>query len=258
MVLAGMTCGLPSLCLAQVYGPAGQVVTLPPEAGGFGGAYASPSFGDSAGYGTSGYGEAMPAGGYAGSACPPQGCPPADCPPQPTSCWPWKIRPLFISPEMLKPPRGTYVRLEYLLWEIEKPGDVFLGAPRIEDTTTPLVEFAQRRDNTTSNGFPLLGGGFGYTPNIDELQLRDNDGLRLTFGVPLKNYGTFEGDVWLLEQASDHYEWGPRDFGTNDDFGGLFGIEFDPVTSLKVNGVTGSELAVTGLFRVYNSFEFYY
>lgn len=235
MVLAAMGCGLPSFCQAQSYGAA-PVVTLPPEAGGFGGAYASPSFGDSD--------YAAPAG-Y-GAACPPQGGPPTDCPPQPASHWPWKCRPLFISPKLLEPPRGTYLRLEYLLWEIEKPGKERLGADRIADPTL-TQPFAPATDNTTSDGFPLLGGGFGYAPIIDELQLRDNDGFRITAGVPLKNYGTLEASFWILEQASDHYEWIPRE---------LFpGIEFNPTTSVTVDGVIGSDVANTGPFRVYDTLE---
>lgn len=246
MVLAAMAGGLPSVCPAQVSGPAGQVVTLPPEAGGFGGAYSSPSFGDS------GYGEVTPAGGYSGSACPPQGCPPTDCPPQPTDCWPWKVRPLFISPKMLEPPRGTYVRLEYLLWEIEEPGAVALGAPVIRDPAETAA-FAPATDNTTSNGYPLLGGGFGYTPIIDEIQLRDNSGTRVTLGVPLKNYGAAEFSGWWLNQASDQFTFGPRVLQNNV---GLNNV-FVPTTPLAVGGVDGSfgGTLPTGLFQVYDTLQ---
>ncbi len=240
MMLAASGCGLPALCPAQSYGGAAPVVTLPPEAGGFGGAYASPSFGDD-------YGQAQAAGGYGAPACPPQGMP-ADCPPETALHWPWRCRPLFINPKLLHPPRGTYVRMEYLLWEIEEPGSVLLGAPVTEDQVNQ-IPFAPATDNTTSDGFPLLGGGFGYTPSIDELQLRDNSGIRITFGIPLKNYATFEGSFWTLEQASDHYEFVPRDL-----FVGT-GIEFVPATPVKVNGVTASEADLDGLFRVYDTLE---
>jgi len=154
---------------------------------------------------------------------------------------------LFISPKLLQPPRGTYVRLEYLLWEIEKPGAEKLGADRISDPTQTQVP-APATDNTTSDGFSLLGGGFGYSPIIDELQLRDNDGFRITAGMPVTNYGTFEASFWLLEQGSDHFEYGARDL-----IPGLPG--FSPTTTVTVNGVIGNDVAGTGPIRVYDTLE---
>src|SRR5690606_29762479 len=107
MTLAAWSCGLATTCWAQGY--AGNVVTLTPEAGGF--SYSWGAFGDSG----PAYG-GMPPAGFAGPANCPPGTPygPATCDPEP-ACW-WKLRPLLISPRLLKPARGSFVRVEYLLW----------------------------------------------------------------------------------------------------------------------------------------------
>lgn len=240
MTLAAWGCGMATTSLAQSYG-AGDVVTLPAAASGHD--YSSGAFGDNG----AAFAGAAPAG-YAGGAayCPPQpGYGPA-CEPEPTP-W-WKGHALCISPRLLKPPRGAFFRTEYLLWEIEDPGTVLLG-------TDPPKEFSGQFDTDfdseyysnalfdtdfdPANGFttfdPLTGFGFSYTPRLDEIQLRDNSGLRLTMGIPTYDYGTIEMSAWLLEQASDNYRFAPREFiqGTGPVFGG---IPFSPANIVKVDG----------------------
>lgn len=258
IVLAATGCGVPSLCLAQPYSAAGQVVTLPPEAGGYGGAYSSPSFGDSGGY--AGYGEATPAGAYGGASCPPgPGGPGADCPPQAAHRWPLKCRPLFITPRMLKPPRGAYLRTEYLLWEIEEPGNELLGA---EDTGGINVLTGFDFDDDLFDNETDVGEGFfrpdpsnifgfepAYVPGLEEIQLRDNSGIRFTLGIPTYDYGTIETGIWWLNQASDHYEFGPR--GNNF----FFFQPSRPATTVTLDGseANGLSLAYDRLDVVYKS-----
>lgn len=240
MTLAAWSCGLATNCVAQTYA-AGEVVTLPGTAGGYD--YSSGAFGDSgpahggvAGAGYSG----MPAN------CPPQPGYGAACEPQPT-CW-WK-RPLLISPKLLKPPRGAYFRTEYLLWEIEEPGSVLLGSEPADELSG---EFERDFDDPyfrsslfdndfdPSAGFPQFDPetglfGFAYVPRMTELQMRDNSGIRLTMGIPTYDYGTIELSAWMLEQASDHYQFLPREiippFGVD-----IPGVPFSPATSFKIDG----------------------
>lgn len=219
MTLAAWGCGLATPCLAQGYAgapgysAAGNVVTLPPEAGGFG--YSSGAFADGVPMGdvsTAGYG-------------PPAYCPPgsgeaAYCPPEPEP-W-WKRRGCMIDRRWLQPARGSFVRLEYLLWEIEEPGSESFGAPFPQDFSpgfeSDFDDDILDIDFDPSEGFfefnPELGT-FGpvYVPNNDEIQLRDNSGVRLTLGIPTYEYGTIELSGWALEQASDHYEFRPRSEG---------------------------------------------
>lgn len=242
LTLAAWGCGLASTtCFAQGYSSAGGVVTLPASAGGY--EYSSGAFGDGPGWGG-----ASPAGYAEGGAyCPPgAGYGQVPCPPNPEP-W-WKCRPLFTVPKPMKPPRGAFFRTEYLLWEIQEPGSVFLGAHVTPDEVSQIVPFPAT-DNTTSDGYPLEQGGFGYTPNIDEIQLRDNSGLRLTLGIPTYDYGTIELSAWMLEQASDSFEFVPRE---------LFpGVPFVPTQPLKTDGVSPSNVGNSpdGIYRVYDSLD---
>ncbi|MGC1275678.1 MAG: BBP7 family outer membrane beta-barrel protein [Planctomycetaceae bacterium] len=226
MTLAAWGCGLATPCLAQGYGGApgysapGDVVTLPPEAGGYG--YSSGAFGDASAMG----GVSSPGYGAPPAYCPPGGGEAAYCPPEPEP-W-WKRRGCMIDKRWLKPARGSFVRLEYLLWEIEEPGTESFGAPFPQDFSPGTdIDFDENFldiDFDPSEGFfdfnPELGT-FGpvYVPNNDEIQLRDNSGVRVTFGIPTYEYGTIELSGWALEQASDHYEFRPR----FDDFFFFFG-----------------------------------
>jgi hypothetical protein len=227
--------------MAQNYG-AGDVVTLPAAASGYD--YSASAFGDSG----AAYGAAAPAGYDAGGAyCPPPTAYGPACEPQQT-CW-WKKHPLLISPRLLKPPRGAYFRTEYLLWEIEEPGSVLLGTdPAKElsgvvdrDFDTELYSNSLfDTDFDPSNGYTTIDQdtgliGFSYVPRLDEIQLRDNSGIRLTMGIPTYDYGTIEMSAWLLGQASDHYRFAPRAFieptGVT-----IPGIPFSPANIVKVDG----------------------
>ncbi|MBA3316276.1 MAG: BBP7 family outer membrane beta-barrel protein [Planctomycetota bacterium] len=228
MTLAAWGCGLTTTCMAQTYS-AGDVVTLPASAGGYD--YSSGAFGDSGpaygGVSAAGY-QGMPAN------CPPQPGYGAACEPQPT-CW-WK-RPLLISPGLLKPPRGAFFRTEYLLWEIEELGNVPLGADNFFANPAGVTRPFIAPDGTLD---------FAYVPRLDEIQFRDNSGLRLTYGIPLKNYGALEFSGWLLEQASDHYE-----FGTiRGEIPATFFLPTDPTASslppLLVDSTPGTSFLLDG------------
>ena len=253
--LAVVSCTLTATCQAQGGSPAGEVVTLP--AGASGHSYTSGAFGD-----------AGPAPGAA--YCPPPGG--GYCPPQAVVEKPWwEKTPLFIHPGFVKPPRGAFVRLEYLLWEIEEPGGELLGAmPPAEafdsvdrDFDEGYYSHALFDDNfDPSDGFatsqvvrnpvtnrPFNQAGFRYVPRMTELQLRDNSGIRGTIGIPTYEYGTIELSGWMLEQASDERRYLPRHFVPGNDFFSFFegdrtiednpvivrGDAFFPSTSVSIN-----------------------
>lgn len=210
MTLAAWGCGLATPCLAQPYpvppggmspghAAAGEVITLPPEAGGYG--YSAGAFGDGA------Y-----VGGPAGYGAP-EYCPPPE--PEP---W-WKAQRCLIDKRWLQPARGAFVRTEYLHWEIEDPGKQFLGAS-FPETWGPGVELdfddnPLDIDFDPSEGFFVADSqtssvGTVYVPSTEEIQFRDNSGFRLTIGIPTYEYGTIEMAGWFLEQGSDQYLFGPQ------------------------------------------------
>jgi len=274
MTLAAWGCGMATTCMAQSYG-AGGVVTLPASASGYD--YSSGAFGDNGAAFTG----TAPAGYDAGGAyCPPQpGYGPA-CEPEPMP-W-WKKHSLCLSPRLLKPPRGAFFRTEYLLWEIEQPGSVLLGAdpPKELSGSSDFLDFGDNIhpedpnrifendfdpadgfiafDPVTFDPFDEFGDFFKYTPRMDELQLRDNSGIRLTLGIPTYEYGTIELSGWMLEQATDNYRFAGREIfppglgilpidptdPDEDDFilVNSPGIPFTPATLINVDGANAQQI----------------
>lgn len=90
---------------------------------------------------------------------------------------------------------GTSMRVEYLLWEIEEPGDVTLGAASetVTDLRGPFSVFDQA---TPPN---LLGRG--RVADLDEFFFRDLDGIRAFWDIPFDN-GTLQIGGFVLEQGS--------------------------------------------------------
>ncbi|MBW3541654.1 MAG: BBP7 family outer membrane beta-barrel protein [Planctomycetes bacterium] len=91
--------------------------------------------------------------------------------------------------------RNMWVRLEYLTWDFDEPGDDLLGAKDSTLTANLREPFA------FTDIFGTVLGAVSV-PNLREITLKDIDGLRLTVGVPLRE-GDFEISGFVMEQASD-------------------------------------------------------
>ena len=94
--------------------------------------------------------------------------------------------------------KNSWIRTEYLLWKISSPStNKMLGEP-LEGVDDPR------------EGFELFGlNEFGLPVEIDiqvpkmhDMNLNDNNGIRMTYGVPL-NFGAVEVSGFILKQASD-------------------------------------------------------
>ena len=86
---------------------------------------------------------------------------------------------------------GTYMRLEYLGWDIQEPGNNLLGAPiaGVDDPRDPfLVQTAT--------------GSIGVAESLstDRVDFQEINGIRGTVGIPFR-YATLEGSFWGLEQG---------------------------------------------------------
>lgn len=84
--------------------------------------------------------------------------------------------------------RESWFRAEYLLWTIDDPGDTLLGA-KVLNVANPRLFF------NTINGQARVS-------DLSEIGLRDNSGVRATWGIPLM-FGTFELSAFTLAQATD-------------------------------------------------------
>lgn len=85
----------------------------------------------------------------------------------------------------------SWIRLEYLQWSFEDPGDTLLGAP-VQGIDNPRIPF------------DVFAGGvlIGQTrvPDTNDIRLRDVNGIRGTLGIPTV-LGTLEANVWGLANA---------------------------------------------------------
>lgn len=133
--------------------------------------------------------------------------------------------------------RKTYVRLEYLNWSVDRPGDDLIGAPvnEIDPRTGGLID--PRRPLilpvTGQRRFPPLADfqdrffgdefvGDAFVPDLGEVELENLDGIRATIGVPLV-FGAFEANIWTLAQEVDkmHADIIPDDGDPNTPFAGI-------------------------------------
>ena len=87
--------------------------------------------------------------------------------------------------------RGAYMRVEYLGWNIQEPGNNVLGAP-IEGVADPRDPFLVQ----TSTG----SIGVAESLSTDRVDFNDINGIRGTLGVPFR-YVTLEGSIWGLAEG---------------------------------------------------------
>lgn len=93
--------------------------------------------------------------------------------------------------------RNTWLRVEYLNWQVEDPGFEFLGAPLNVQDPQNFVVF-------DPNNFPQQLGT-ARVPTLNDIGLDANNGIRLVYGMPL-TVGELEFSGFIMEQASDHWE----------------------------------------------------
>ncbi len=87
--------------------------------------------------------------------------------------------------------RGSYMRLEYLGWDIQEPGNNVLGAP-IAGVDNPRDPFIVQ----TATG----SIGVAESLSTDRVDFNDLNGIRGTIGIPFR-YHTLEGSIWGLEEG---------------------------------------------------------
>jgi hypothetical protein len=89
----------------------------------------------------------------------------------------------------------SWVRLEYLNWSMDKPGNQLLGvqfdpATGVEDVRDPFPVF-----DAEANFL-----GFAHVNDLSTITFEDNHGIRGTFGKET-SWGEFQANVWGLESA---------------------------------------------------------
>lgn len=92
------------------------------------------------------------------------------------------------------PLTGVWIRAEYLHWDYDDPGNELLGAP-LSTVEDPAMRFPVFDLATPPN---LIGTGRVAT--LGGINLDDNQGARLTLGVPL-TFGEFEWSGFAFDQG---------------------------------------------------------
>ena len=100
-----------------------------------------------------------------------------------------EFEPLPIETFIRTAVKNAWFRTEYMNWSIERPGNALLGSPTLGQANPRL-------------GIPVTGG-IARTLDLEGISLNNNNGIRMTLGIPLR-VGTLETSFFLLEQSSDN------------------------------------------------------
>lgn len=90
----------------------------------------------------------------------------------------------------------TWIRAEWLHWDIEAPGRQLMGAP-LASVDDPRRIFQVFDFQVPPQ--PLAGA---FVPDLQPISFKDTNGARLTLGIPVE-FGQFEASVFMLEEAQD-------------------------------------------------------
>lgn len=90
--------------------------------------------------------------------------------------------------------RGSFVRFEYLLWNID-PESARLGANLANGVNLDGFTFDNNADGLTD--------GIARVMTTNGITLNDNNGARVTVGIPILFGGDFEFSSFILDQAGD-------------------------------------------------------
>ena len=97
----------------------------------------------------------------------------------------------------------SWVRFEYLHWQLARPGSQIVGAPVIGGTD-PQTVF----DNLNGG----VSAGVGVTPNLNNVGLDDASGVRGTWGLDLNN-AEFELEFFGTAETTDTFSFRNLSFG---------------------------------------------
>lgn len=98
--------------------------------------------------------------------------------------------------------KRSWIRFEYLNWNIDGPGNDLLGARMAtQDARQPFQAF-------DPGNIPRVGVA-GFVPDLQTVELDNQNGIRATVGIPMQT-GSLEFDVWGIAQASQERVIAPQ------------------------------------------------
>ena len=139
--------------------------------------------------------------------------------------------------------KSTWLRLEYLNFNFQDPGNTLLGSP-VGGVVDPSKPF-----QTTVDGQPATA----RVPTTEQLHFRNIQGLRGTVGLPT-NVGTFEANFFSFQRAhSDYYQEIPDGPVLNPS--AQIQLATSTLTNGKVTDVVNGNVVPTNIFLYDKSFQ---
>lgn len=183
--------------------------------------------------------------------------------------------------------RHAYFRVEYLLWDVSDPGSNILGAPtailnasqlapndpsdlNYPSTIDPNLTLQQQYVYQPFRGDPLvpfqvsnpIDGNTSLiavvAPSLQDVYVNENNGIRLTFGLPVNRAGAFEASIFALASSTSPIDRQPiprfdNSYDSDGDF--VFG-NGDPNEAFTGTGIGEFDRNGNGLVDdVVNDFE---
>ena len=89
----------------------------------------------------------------------------------------------------------SWIQIDYLLWDLQAPGNVLLGAGTLTGDPREGVNAVDRVLGARPNTIAVV-------PDLDSSNYDDLNGIRGSFGIPTR-VGTLETEAWVLQQGSE-------------------------------------------------------
>ncbi len=138
--------------------------------------------------------------------------------------------------------KSTYLRLEYMQWNFQDPGNQLLGSS-VAGQIDPSQPF-----RTTINGLP----GTARVPTTEPLHFRDVQGIRGTIGVPT-SIGNFEASFFAFDRVhADFFETVAEPLVLNPS------AQIQLATSTRLNGQISTNLFLyDASFRIFHNSQIF-
>lgn len=92
----------------------------------------------------------------------------------------------------------SWLRVEYLNYRLTEPGSRPIGAEPVTAATAPLFQ-------ATDRGGAARPGILARTTSLERTNYENNNGLRLSFGLPTEQF-TFEGSFWGFAEKQNRID----------------------------------------------------
>ncbi len=136
----------------------------------------------------------------------------------------------------------SWVKFDYLLWDLKPFGNGIVGAPIQEDPGDPVPDLTGNNITSRVSAQDRVTGARAQTfitvPDFGRIDDKGLNGARLSLGIPTR-IGTFEAEAFALEQSSEGFPVDPRLDTRN-----AFPVNIIPAVLLLNNGIANDDTMI--------------